>query len=167
VRVQLSGANYLSLAEVQVYGSLNLAQGKTATQSSTYSAQSVASNAVDGNTDGNYYHGSITATNLDANAWWQVDLGSSASVSSISIWNRTDCCPDRLNDYWVFVSNTPFGPSDTPATLQNRAGTWSNHQIGYPNPSTSITLNAQGRYVRVQLSGANYLSLAEVQVFGQ
>src|SRR5207253_2152831 len=34
------------------------------------------------------------------------------------------------------------------------------------NPSTTITLNAQGRYVRVQLSGTNYLSLAEVQVFG-
>jgi hypothetical protein len=30
-----------------------------------------------------------------------------------------------------------------------------------------IAAGAQGRYVRVQLAGANYLSLAEVQVFGQ
>jgi hypothetical protein len=82
-----------------------------------------------------------------------VDLGNSATISSISIWNRTDCCADRLNDYWVFVSDTPFGPSETPATLQSRAGTWSSHQSGSPNPSTGITVNAQGRYVRVQLSG--------------
>jgi hypothetical protein len=35
-----------------------------------------------------------------------------------------------------------------------------------PNPSTTIGVGFQGRYVRVQLSGANYLSLAEVQVIG-
>ena len=144
----------------------DLAQGKATTQSSTYSPQSGAANAVDGNTDGNFSHGSVTATMLDANAWWQVDLGNSAAISSISIWNRTDCCPERLNDYWVFVSGTPFLSSDTPAALQNRAGTFSSHQAGYPNPSSAIALNAQGRYVRVQLSGTNYLSLAEVQVFG-
>jgi uncharacterized repeat protein (TIGR01451 family) len=169
VRVQLSGTNYLSLAEVQVFAASqnpDLAQGRTATQSSTYDSRTGAANAVDGNTDGNYLHGSISHTNLDANAWWQVDLGTSAAIGSISIWNRTDCCPQRLNDYWVFVSDTPFLSSDTPATLQSRAGTWSSHQAGFPNPSTTITLNAQGRYVRVQLSGTNYLSLAEVQVYG-
>jgi hypothetical protein len=34
-------------------------------------------------------------------------------------------------------------------------------------PSFSCFSPAQGRYVRVQLTGTNYLSLAEVQVFGQ
>jgi hypothetical protein len=169
VRVQLSGTNYLSLAEVQVFGTFvnvaqNLAPGKPAAQSSTlggFGSITGASSALDGNTDGNFFNGSVTHTNLDANAWWQVDLGNLATIGSISIRGRTDCCADRLNDYWVFVSNTPFVPSDTPATLQSRAGTWSSHQTAYPNPSTGITVNAQGRYVRVQLSGTNYLSLAE------
>jgi hypothetical protein len=71
-----------------------------------------------------------------------------------------------LNDYWVFVSNTAFQSSDTPATLQGRAGTWSSHQTTIPNPAFSLAVNTNGRYVRVQLSGTNYLSLAEVQVFG-
>jgi hypothetical protein len=72
-----------------------------------------------------------------------------------------------LSDYWVFVSDTPFAPTDTPATLQVRPSTWSNHQTTYPSPSTAIpSNNVQGRYVRVQLSGTNFLSLAEVQVFG-
>ncbi len=173
VRVQLSGTNYLSLAEVQVLGApvssptQDLALGKAATQSSTLYPATAASKAVDGNTDGNFWDASVSHTNLDANAWWQVDLGASATVSSIVVWNRTDCCGDRLSDYWVFVSDTPFGPADTPATLQSRAGTWSSHQTTPPNPSASIAIaGAQGRYVRAQLSGTNYLSLAEVQVFG-
>ena len=172
VRVQLSGVNNLSLAEVQVFGtaplSTNLSQGKVATQSSTFpgSASAVAASAVDGNTDGNFSNNSVTATNADTNAWWQVDLGASAGVSSVVVWNRTDCCGSRLNDFWVFISDTPFLPTDTPATLQNRAGTFSSHQTSPPNPSTTITTAAQGRYVRVQLTGTNNLSLAEVQVFG-
>jgi hypothetical protein len=172
VRVQLTGANYLSLAEVQVFGvsssGSNLATGKSATQSSTFPGYptAVASAALDGRVDGNFFNGSVTATNLDPNAWWQVDLGASASVNSIVIWNRVDCCGSRLNDYWVFVSDTPFLATDTPATLQNRAGTWSSHQTAAPSPSTPIAAGTQGRYVRVQLAGTNYLSLAEVQVFG-
>ena len=79
----------------------------------------------EGNTDGDYAHSSVTATNLDANAWWQVDLGVSASVTSIVVWNRTDC-----------------------------------HQTVQPTPGTTVSAGAQGRYVRVQLSGCNYLSLA-------
>ncbi len=172
VRVQLSGANYLSMAEVQVLGTLSapsqdLALNQAATQSSTLMPGFTnASNAVDGNTDGVFADGSLTHTNLDANAWWEVDLGSSVTVSSIVVWNRMDCCGGRLSDYWVFVSNTPFGATDTPTTLQNRAGTWSSHQTVQPNPSTSVAVpSAQGRYVRVQLSGTNYLSLAEVQIF--
>ena len=172
VRVQLTGINPLSLAEVQVMGTAapgtNLASGKTATQSSTLAgyAAAAAGAAIDGNTDGNFFHGSVTHTNSEANAWWQVDLGASANITSIVISNRTDCCGERLGNYWVFVSDMPFGAGDTPATLQNRAGTWSSYQTSAPNPSASITANAQGRYVRVQLTGTNPLSLAEVQVTG-
>ena len=172
VRVQLTSAGYLSLAEVQVFGTgapaiSNLAQGKAATESSTLAGTPPASAAVDGNPDGSFYDGSVTATNLDANPWWQVDLGASASVSSIVVWNRTDCCGSRLGDYWVFVSDTPFLATDTATTLQGRAGTFGSHQSTAPNPSTTIAVGAQGRYVRVQLTSAGYLSLAEVQVFGQ
>jgi len=147
----------------------NVAQGKTAAQSSSLpgAPTAVAASAVDGNTDGNFYDGSVTATNLDPNPWWQVDLGASVSVSSVAVWNRTDCCGTRLSDYWVFVSNTPFLDTDTVSTLQNRAETFAIHQTTAPGPSTSIPVGTPGQYVRVQLSSAGYLSLAEVQVFGQ
>ena len=166
VRLHLSDPGYLGLAEVQVFGATgDLALGEAATQSSTYGSSS-ASLAADGNTDGYFYDNSVSTTNLDANAWWQVDLGASAAVSSIAVWNRTDCCGSRLSDYWVFVSNTPFLSSDTPATLSGRAGTFSSHQTSAPSPNANIAIGAVGRYVRVQLSAPGYLSLAEVQVFG-
>jgi hypothetical protein len=166
VRVQLTGADYLSLAEVQVFAGTNLAQGKSATQSSTYGTAGAA-RAVDGNTDGNFFDGSVaTTTSFFPNDWWQVDLGGSASVNAITIWNRTDCCSARLSDFWIFVSDAPFGATDTPATLQNRAGTFSSHQTSTPTPSLTIAVGTQGRFVRVQLGGQTILSLAEVQVFG-
>jgi hypothetical protein len=174
VRVQLSGTDYLSLAEVQVFGTggapapVNLAQSKPAAQSSTLPGTPAASVAVDGVTDGNFFDGSVTATNLETSPWWQVDLGVSAAVSSVVVFNRTDCCGARLGSYWVFVSNTPFLATDTPATLQNRPGTFASLQTSAPKPSSTITIpGTQGRYVRVQLNGQDYLSLAEVQVFGQ
>jgi hypothetical protein len=170
VRVQLSGTDYLSLAEVQVLGtpvgSTNLAAGKAATQSSIYPGSPGASAAVDGNTDGNFFDGSVTATNADTNAWWQVDLGASASIDSVTIWNRTDCCGTRLGTYWIFVSDTPFAATDTPSTLSTRAGTFAIQQVVGSSPAASVPIGTQGRYVRVQLDGTNYLSLAEVQVFG-
>lgn len=150
VRLQLAGANYLSLAEVKVLGTQgtatsNLALGKPATQSSLYSPGAGASVAVDGNTNGDFTAGSVTATNLDSNAWWQVDLGASQTIDSIEIWNRTDGSQERLNDYWVFVSDKPFSPTDTPATLQGRAGTVGKHQVTIPGPFTVIRGNVEGQ----------------------
>jgi hypothetical protein len=145
VRVQLAGANYLTLAEVKVMGTqgnvtTNLALGKPATQSSLSpdSMGAGASNAVDGNTNGDFYKASVTLTNPDSHAWWQVDLGASVTIDAIEIWNRTDGYQDRLKDYWVFVSDKPFSPADTPATLKARAGTVANHQTMVPYPVTVI-----------------------------
>jgi RHS repeat-associated protein len=168
VNYSYDALNRLSLAQtsVSVDAVSNLAQGKTATQSSTYTTAN-ASLAVDGNTDGDFGHGSVSITNSDANAWWQVDLGGTANVSNVEIWNRTDGSGDRLSDYWVFISNTPFSATDTPATLAGKPGVWRSHQTSQPNPNVMIAAaGAVGRYVRVQLSGTNYLQLAEVKVNG-
>jgi hypothetical protein len=147
-------------------GTTNLALGKVVTQSSTGYANSGALLAVDGNTDGVFAKGSVTHTFPTANPWWEVDLGAVASIGSVQVWNRTDCCGQRLSDYWVFISEAPFAADDTPATLQVPC-VWSNHQTSAPAPSMSISAGGiRGRYVRVQLAGSDTLSLAEVQVFG-
>ncbi|CAC9575207.1 hypothetical protein [uncultured Gammaproteobacteria bacterium] len=75
------------------------------------------------------------------------------------IYNRTDCCANRLSNYQVSISNR--------ADFSTHIYQQDFHVA--PNPKKTIKLDAsgkQGRYVRIQLLDKNYLSLAEVQVIG-
>lgn len=144
---------------------VNLAEGKFAAQSSTYAA-GAASRAVDGNTSGVWTEGSVTHTTNASQSWWQVDIGAHASIDSISLHNRTDCCADRLSNFYVLVSDTPFGGRSLNELLADSTVYNSFHE-GLNDTSLDIALgNVTGRYVRVQLQDAGVLSLAEVQVFG-
>lgn len=152
-----NGGPHSRIFEFELYNmtgvAVNIAQGKTASQSSTYSG-GVAGRGADGNTDGNWYNNSVTHTNNDNQAWWMVDLGSVYGIGEIKIYNRTDACMDRLSDYNVIILDG------------NSNQVWSNHQTTYPNPSTIVQAGGvSGRYVKVQLTGTNYLHLAEVQVY--
>jgi YD repeat-containing protein len=167
VRVQLAGSNFLSLAEVQVIQmpQTNLALNKSATQSSTFSGITVAGRATDGNISGNWNDNSVASTDAESQAWWQVDTGSVQSVQAIKVWNRTDCCSDRLSNFYVFISDQPFTSTNL-AVTQAQAGVTSYYTAGTGGTPTTINVSRSGRYVRVQLSGNNHLSLAEVQVLG-
>jgi len=184
VRIQLRGSNWLSLAEVQVLGAMqrggygsgatvrepvqqskgNLALKKKARQSSTgYGGD--PQRAVDGNTDGNYSANSVTHTDNQKEAWWEVDLGRAQSIREIKIWNRTDCCSERLSDFVVLVSEQPFRSSSLDDAL-NDSSVWSYPVDGVAQRETSVPVDVSGRYVRIQLRGSNWLSLAEVKVLG-
>lgn len=143
----------------------NVALGKPATQQSA-GWGGVPSRAVDGNTDGNYGAESFTHTaDPSGQAWWQVDLGSSYAIDQIAIWNRTDCCADRLSNYWLLVSDSPID-GDSLEAARTAPGVTAIHQPGQAGRPTRLDLGGlTGRYVRVQLeSGSNPLSLAEVGV---
>lgn len=144
---------------------VNFALEKPASQSSTdYDGH--PDRAVDGITDGDYRTtASVTHTNQELHAWWQVDLGESETIDFIRIWNRTDCCAERLSDFYVLVSNQAFSSTSLQETLQ-QPGVWHVLSAGQAATKTDIPVHAPGRYVRIQLSGSNYLSLAEVEVFG-
>ncbi|WP_083680957.1 discoidin domain-containing protein [Archangium sp. Cb G35] len=162
IRVQLAGTNYLSLAEVEVLApALNLALGRPTSQSSTL--EGVSSRAVDGNIDGDWYHGSVTHTRLEANPWWQVDLQTVRSIQQINLWNRTDCCTKRLSNVYVFVSDVPFTSND-PSATRAQPGVSTYVIFGQAGTPSALAVNRTGRYVRVQLAGTDYLSLAEVEV---
>ncbi|WP_180324180.1 galactose-binding domain-containing protein, partial [bacterium endosymbiont of Bathymodiolus sp. 5 South] len=126
-------------------GTINLALGKPATQSSTFlyhSINPVAGYAVDGNTDGYFLNKSTTHTEYAQGAWWQVDLGSKKNIKQIIIYNRTDCCVNRLSNYQVSISNKADFSTHTYQQDFHVA----------PNPRKIIQLDAsgkQGRYVRI------------------
>ena len=81
----------------------DLALGKVATQSTTFSPSSVygASKAVDGSIN-TFSHTNNQVTG--ARSWWQVDLGYPVEITSVVIVNRQDCSscsPERMNDFSI------------------------------------------------------------------
>lgn len=144
---------------------INLALNKPSTQHSTqFNAE--ASRANDGNTNGDFWNGNSTSlTNWASNTWWEVDLGIISNVDSIKVWNRTDCCQSILQNFYVFVSNNPFTSSELNSSI-NQPGVSSFLESGIAGSPTSIEINQQGRYIRVQLAGSGFLGLAEVEVMG-
>jgi len=129
----------------------NLAVNMPASQSSTLGS-GVPWLAVDDSRDGNWSNGSVTHTNFEASPWWQVDLGTVQNIGAVVVYNRTDCCTDRLSDFDVTgfdgTNWVPIGSITGPAATRNEFRT-----------------SVSARIIRVQLRGSNYLSLAEVQVF--
>jgi hypothetical protein len=136
----------------------NVALGKPATQSSDYSSKYPASNAVDGSIS------NFADTQDSTQPWWQVDTGQSYPIDQIAIYNRSDCCADRLTDYYVFVSDEPFASTSLADTL-TQPGVWSRHETAQAGRPTVIDVGRSGRYIRVQLAGSNQLALDEVQAF--
>jgi len=130
----------------------NVALEKSATQSSTV-LSGFASKAVDGNTSGAWNDGSMTHTChlLDNDPWWEVDLEETYVISSIVVYNRIDCCGERLSDFSVTINSVPE---------------WTYTHTGIPDESTSITVpNKAGSKVKVSRPGTKALSLAEVEVY--
>ncbi len=145
----------------------NLAPRGVAGQSST-GYGGIAYRAIDGITDGVYNNGSMSHTAVDdPSPWWEVDLLDAFTIERIVLWNRTDCCGDRLQNYRVSVLDGA-GAEVWGADFHTEAQGW-----GYPDPSEEILPPAAtaGQVVRIATlgpnqGGTNFVSLAEVQVFG-
>ena len=101
VRIELpTKAQFLQLAEVQVFsGGENVALKGEAKQSSVYMG-AAASRAIDGKTDGEYDKGSVAHTESEANPWWEVDLKEARALERIVVWNRTEA-GERLKGFRV------------------------------------------------------------------
>ncbi|XP_063049249.1 fucolectin-6-like [Engraulis encrasicolus] len=143
------------------YLAKNVALNGRATQSDTWE-DGIAINAIDGNRDSHYYHGSCTHIASQTNPWWRVDLLKEYIITSVSITNRGDCCPEKINGAEIHIGN-----SLTDNGNQNpRAGVISSIPAG-----RTLTLRwshgVKGRYVNVFLPGSKKtLSLCEVEVYG-
>ena len=174
VRLVRGGAGNSNIPSIEL-----LSEGKPAIQSTTlhHFGPRHARFAVDGNTSGIFSNipsnFSISHTTKSNQPWWQVDLGNQAVLSHIKLWNRTDCCRERLEDFFVIVSEADMA-GKTLSQIQALANTqnptvhmqYINSLNGEDMLNSSLN-NVSGRFVRVQHSGNNnFLALAEVQVYG-
>ena len=150
----------------------NVAPRGTASQSSTVFGGAFggrADTAIDGNTSGDNGAQEVSHTDFnDAAPSWQVDLGAEYSIDTVALWNRTDCCGERLTNFVVSVLDA--GGNETFSEGFFADGT------GSPDPTAGgfeIAVGARGSVVRIELLDTHatfdpeqyFLSLAEVQVF--
>ena len=149
--VRVDNPEVLHMAEVEVLRTRNLAYGKPATQSGTGFGGD-ASRAVDGNTNGAFGAGSVSHTATDGpDQWWQVDLEEALNIGYVVLFNRSDCCADKLHDFTVRVSTD--------------GNHWQDIEFeGVAGPRVLVPVNRELRYLRVE-NGDGYLHLAEVQAF--
>jgi hypothetical protein len=147
---------------------LNLALGHSSWQSTDLPGYgAVAGRANDGNTDGNFWNGSVTHTDYGFNPWggaewpgqhWYVDVGAERVVQSLLIYNRTDCCGERLSPYNILAWDSAEYVWKVIANQSNAI----NFGLFLFVPIN----NVRTQYVMVAKTDENYLSLAEVQVMG-
>jgi hypothetical protein len=94
---QTGSSNYLNINQIQVFdkdGVLITGMGASASSIIAGDASNYGPNKlIDGTTE----HGSKLAhTNPSDTEWFQLELPTEKAVSKVVIYNRTDCCSDRI-----------------------------------------------------------------------
>ena len=144
----------------------NIARGKGTSQSSRRGSSSDARLAVDGNRNGDFHAGSVFHSQDDTQEWWQIDLGKVEPVSHITIFNRTDCCSERLTNFYIHVSENRMSDNASLDDLLDDPNVTNFHSATDVTVSRSMDINVPARYLRLQLATPQVsLAIAEVEVF--
>jgi len=158
-------------------------------------AQGYAVKAVDNDVNGNFADGSVTHTGTQNQPYWEIDLDDVSLIESINIYSRTDCCAELLSNFSILIGSRPIDArrledakalDGVTAVVENKSFNDGDHLYTESDIADSVkdgmavkarltawstfTMpeNTQGRYVRIQLAGAEtVLSLAEVQIIGK
>ncbi len=143
--------------------SVNVALGKSASQSATYGNLSYcgADRAVDGNTDPVWHAGStnsISHTAAMTDPWWQVELGADYVLDHIMLFDRSGY-PQQLSNFSVIVSNDGTAVWQSPKISKVSASGGGSRRIDLP-------AGIVGDRVRIQVEGAGaVLVMAECAVY--
>ncbi|KAL2079158.1 hypothetical protein ACEWY4_024902 [Coilia grayii] len=134
--------------QTSVSSAENIASGKPTTLTSSQTSEL----AIDG--DPNTY----ALSQVASNPTWRVDLERVYLVDAVSITNRPDCCPEKLNGAEIRIGSANNGNprcAVVSAVPPGETYTYSCHGM-------------EGRFVLIFIPGdGKQLALAEVQVFGK
>lgn len=97
----------------------------------------------------------LTHTCKTSNSWWQVDLEATKEIDSVQLWNRGDCCRFRLSNFYIrFLDESGNEVKNMFHAGGLEGDQWT--QIFHPGKGIFA------RYVKVQLTAGEALSLTEV-----
>ncbi|XP_055757335.1 fucolectin-1-like [Salvelinus fontinalis] len=114
------------------------------------SSMPVPSKVIDGNCKSDFNSGgSCSSTEFNTNPWWRVDLLDVNRVTAVTITNRGDCCPERLNGAEIRIGNS----LENNGINNPRCVVISHIPAGETN--TFQCNEMEGRYVVVVIPGQN------------
>ncbi|XP_039662035.1 uncharacterized protein LOC120562388 isoform X1 [Perca fluviatilis] len=139
----------------------NIARGGKVIQSSLYE-NAVPERAIDGNRASNWVQRSCAHTKYDLKPWWRLDLLKTYQIDTVTITNRGDCCPERINGAEIRIGNS----LNDNGNGNPRCAVISSMAAG--TSQTFVCNGMEGRYVNIVIPGRQeYLTLCEVEVTGQ
>ncbi|KAM9316349.1 fucolectin-like [Gastrophryne carolinensis] len=139
----------------------NVALMGRATQSTNFKTLSSAINAIDGNLDPIYNHGSCFSSESENSPWWRVDLLKTHKISHIMITGRGDCCADYLNGAEILVGDSLANNGNNNARCAQITS------IPLGATQTFNCFDMKGQYVNVVLPGkTGYMTFCEIQIYG-
>uniref|UniRef100_A0A3P9ATD5 Fucolectin tachylectin-4 pentraxin-1 domain-containing protein n=1 Tax=Maylandia zebra TaxID=106582 RepID=A0A3P9ATD5_9CICH len=151
-------SSYHIIANICNFSETNVARLGQVAQSSTY-GNAKPENAIDGNRASNYNQGSCAHTNNDLNPWWRLDLLKTYKINTVTITNRQDCCPERINGAEIRIGNS----LNDNGNANPRCAVISSIAAGASQ--TFACTGMEGRYINIVIPGrTEYLTLCEVEV---
>jgi len=141
----------------------NLAIGRPTVQSSL-NFGGLPERGVDGDNNPSWGGATCTHTDIQDNPWWAVDLGSFYYITTVVVHNREDCCSERLAGITAVASDQLLAEGDAFSTLTSSTPCASDGSA-----DSVVTLHceaAEGQYVYLYLPSNQYLTMCEVEVFG-
>lgn len=128
----------------------NIALHKYVAVSSEFDPDSPASAAIDGNTGS----GSLSVSAAERGAYWLVDLDGLASIKTVTIYGRTDCCLEESSQ--INVGYSVDGDIWYKQTIPDSTA-----------DGITIDIANTARYIGIETRANNRLSLQEVVVTGK
>jgi hypothetical protein len=131
------------------FGKPNLALHRPVTVSSQFASQGTDHRLlVDGDRDNLGFH-----TESDGQQWVVIDLGAVRNFDTVVVYNRSDCCQERVVPLRLEVSK------------DNVSFKFLREQKEVFDKWTAKGLHAEGRYVRLLNTPPNHFHLAEVEIY--
>jgi len=130
-----------------------------------------AKKAVDGNTNGDFWQGNSCTHTKNEKSWWRVNLGRKYEIEKVTIWNRADCCADRLSGAKIQVKDSKQNGKLTGSCGDAKTGlTKDTTQTAQCTRSSSMEAEVASKYPmgdQVYIEAKHVLTLCEVKVYGR
>jgi RHS repeat-associated protein len=123
------------------------------TQSSVWGGYFVGSYLIDNNAN------TFASTDGSASEWMKLDLGTSYSITSLTLLNRADCCGDRLNGQVVSLRDASGATVATFPAITGASNS-SSHTLTPATPTIA-------RYIYIKNNPGVIMNTAELDVFGK